>query len=343
MKICFLMYPWEEVKKLDSTLRLIHECVKRGHLVGMTTPERLGIRDSVTMANCQIFDRGQKVSASMSSFYKNAAKSWKNVPMAGYDAVFMRANPPMDPLVLNFLDSIKDDVFVMNAVKGLREANNKIYTAAYYDPDHELIPTTHVSKDVDYLKQIIEESDQEQMIMKPLDGFGGRGVIIIEKSASKNIKSLLDFYVNNSRPGEKSQYVILQEYVPGAEKGDVRVLMLNGEPIASIRRVPSSGDVRSNVSAGGSVQKYKLTKEEVKFCRKIGEKLVRDGLYFTGLDIINGKLIEVNVMSPGALTEYNMLNKTRIQVPIIDFIEKTVLEKNRARKRKSDMDSMLEG
>ena len=70
------------------------------------------------------------------------------------------------------------------------------------------------------LPEIIEESDQEQMIMKPLDGFGGRGVIIIEKSASKNIKSLLDFYVNNSRPGEKSQYVILQEYVAGAEKGD---------------------------------------------------------------------------------------------------------------------------
>ena len=268
MKICFLMYPWDEIKKLDSTLRLLHECVKRGHLVAMTTPERLGIRDSVTMANCEFFERGQKVSSSIWAFYKNAKKYWKNIPMAGFDSVFMRANPPMDPLVLNFLDSIKDDVFVMNAVKGLREANNKIYTAAYYDPDHELIPTTHVSKDVDYLRQIIEESDQEQMIMKPLDGFGGRGVIIIEKSASKNIKSLLDFYVNTSKPGEKSQYVILQEYVPGAEKGDVRVLMLNGEPIGSIRRVPSSGDVRSNVSAGGSVEKYKLTKDDIQFCRK---------------------------------------------------------------------------
>lgn len=342
MKICFLMYPWEEIKKLDSTLRLLHECVKRGHFVAMTTPERLGIRDSVTMANCQIFEKGQKVSTSMSAFYKNAKKSWKNVPLAGFDAVFMRANPPMDPLVLNFLDSIKDDVFVMNAVKGLREANNKIYTAAYYDPNHELIPTTHVSKDVDYLRQIIEESDKDQMIMKPLDGFGGRGVIIVEKSASKNIKSLLDFYVNNPNPSGKSQYVILQEYIPGAEKGDVRVLMLNGEPIGSIRRVPSSGDVRSNVSAGGSVEKYKLTKEEVQFCRKIGEKLVRDGLYFTGLDIIEGKLIEVNVMSPGALTEYNQMNKTKLQEPIIDYIEKRVLQKNMAIKRKSDLDSMLE-
>ena len=342
MKICFLMYPWEEIKKLDSTLRLLHECVKRGHFVAMTTPERLGIRDSVTMANCQIFEKGQKVSTSMSAFYKNAKKSWKNVPLAGFDAVFMRANPPMDPLVLNFLDSIKDDVFVMNAVKGLREANNKIYTAAYYDPNHELIPTTHVSKDVDYLRQIIEESDKDQMIMKPLDGFGGRGVIIVEKSASKNIKSLLDFYVNNPNPSGKSQYVILQEYIPGAEKGDVRVLMLNGEPIGSIRRVPSSGDVRSNVSAGGSVEKYKLTKEEVQFCRKIGEKLVRDGLYFTVLDIIEGKLIEVNVMSPGALTEYNQMNKTKLQEPIIDYIEKRVLQKNMAIKRKSDLDSMLE-
>jgi glutathione synthase len=295
----------------------------------MTIPERLSIRDSITMANCEVFKKDQRVSSSISSFQQNCEKSWKFLSLSECDVVFMRANPPLDPLVLNFLDSIKDDVFVMNAVQGLREANNKIYTAAYHDPDQEFIPRTYVSKDTDYLKQIIDESDQEQMIMKPLDGYGDRGVIIIEKSASKNIKSILDFYVNNSNSDGKSQYVILQEFIPGAENGDVRVFMLHGEPIGAIRRIPSTGDVRSNISAGGTAVKHKLTKNEIDLCRTIGKKLVRDGLYFAGLDLISEKLVEVNVLSPGAITEYNRLNKAKLQVKIIDYLEQVVIAKNK--------------
>ncbi len=116
----------------------------------------------------------------------------------------------------------------MNAVRGLREANNKIYTAAYYDPDHDFIPITHVSKDVNYLKQIIEESDQEQMIMKPLDGYGGRGVIIIEKSASKNIKSFWIFMLIKVVVMVNHNMLFYRNTYPDAEKGDVRVFMLNG-------------------------------------------------------------------------------------------------------------------
>jgi len=226
----------------------------------------------------------------------------------------------------------------MNAVQGLREANNKIYTAAYYDPDQEFIPKTYVSKDVNYLQQIIEETDQEQMIMKPLDGYGGKGVIIIEKSASKNIKSLLDYYVNNSGKDGKSQYVILQEFIEGSEKGDVRVFMLHGEPIGALRRVPSKGDVRSNISAGGTTEKYKLSKEEIRVCRKIGVKLVRDGLFFAGLDLIGTKLVEVNVLSPGAVTEFNRLNKTKLQIKIIDYLEKTVEARKTALAKDNDID-----
>ena len=338
MKICFLMYPWERVTKGDSTLRMIHESVKRGHEVAMVTPERLSIRDSITMGNCEVFTTNQKVSSSVSSFRENCKKTFKFLPLAEFDVVFMRANPPLDPFVLNFLDSIKDDVFVMNAVQGLREANNKIYTAAYYDPDQEFIPKTYVSKDVNYLQQIIEETDQEQMIMKPLDGYGGKGVIIIEKSASNNIKSLLDYYVNSSTKDGKSQYVILQEYIEGAEKGDIRVFMLHGEPIGALRRVPSKGDMRSNISAGGTTEKYKLSKEEIRVCRKIGVKLVRDGLFFAGLDLIGSKLVEVNVLSPGAMTEFNTLNKTKIQVKIIDYLEKTVKARKAALAKDNEID-----
>lgn len=319
------MYPWDRVNpKQDSTLRIIHELVSRNHEVAITYPQNLTIRDSITLSLCRNIERGYKVSSSIPSFYKNIVFKEEMRPLQGFDVIFMRDNPPMDPLVLNFLDSIKDDVFICNAVDGLREANNKIYTAAYYDPNRELIPATHVSKNIDYLLRIIEESDNDKMIMKPLDGYGGSGVIVIEKSAMHNIKSLLDFYVN--RKEGKSSYVIVQEYVEGADEGDVRVLMLNGEPIGALRRRPVKGDARSNISAGGSVEKYKLTVADKILCRKVGEKLVRDGIYYAGLDIIGGKLIEVNVMSPGTITDINKLNNTKIQKKIVDYIERVATE-----------------
>ncbi|MFT4695951.1 MAG: glutathione synthase [Urechidicola sp.] len=335
MKICFIMYPWEKVNpKQDSTLRIIHELVVRGHEVAITYPSSLTIRDSITLSLCNTIVSQNKVSNSIPSFYKLIKFHKEMKPLQHFDVIFMRDNPPMDPLALNFLDSIKDDVFILNAVDGLRETNNKIYTAAYYDPKRELIPATHVSKNIDYLLRIIEESDNDKMILKPLDGYGGSGVIVIEKSAMHNIKSLLDFYINGK--DGKSSYVILQEYVEGAEEGDVRVLMLNGEPIGALRRRPAKGDARSNISAGGTVEKYKLTKADKVLCRKVGEKLVRDGIYFAGLDLIGGKLIEVNVMSPGTITDINKLNNTKIQKKIVDYLER-VVEEISDRKNKSEL------
>jgi len=331
MKICFIMYPWERVHPpQDSTLRIIHEAVKRGHEVSITHPSNLTIRDSHTLSLCKKISLNEKLTNSMTAFYKTVKFETEMKELNGFDVIFMRDNPPMDGLVLNFLDSIKDDVFIINAVDGLREANNKIYTAAYFDPERELIPATHVSKNIDYLLRIIKESENDKMIMKPLDGYGGSGVIIIEKSAMQNIRSLLDFYINKDK--NNSSYVILQEYVEGAEEGDVRILMLNGQPIGALRRRPVKGDVRSNISAGGSVEKYKLTTADKILCQKIGEKLVRDGIYYAGLDLINGKLIEVNVMSPGTITDINKLNKVKLQEKILTYLEKVVKSRNELKK-----------
>ena len=105
--------------------------------------------------------------------------------------------------------------------------------------------------------------------------------------------------------------------------------MLNGKPIGALRRRPVKGDVRSNISAGGAVEKYKLTKADKILCSKIGEKLVRDGIYFAGLDLINGKLIEVNVMSPGTITDINKLNKVKLQEKIINYLEAVTEERKR--------------
>jgi len=328
MKICFIMYSWEKVApKQDSTLRIIHECVKRGHEVAITHPQNLTIRDSLTLSYCKTIKPAEKLTSSIVGFYKSVNFEEEMRDLSGFDVIFMRDNPPVDPIVFNFLDSIKEDVFIINAVDGLREANNKIYTAAYYDPTRELIPATHVSKNIAYLMRIIEESENEKMIMKPLDGYGGSGVIVIEKSAMHNIKSLLEFYID--RGDGKSSYVILQDYVEGAEDGDVRVLMLNGKPIGAIRRRPAKGDARSNISAGGTVEKYKLTKSDKILCEKIGDKLVRDGIYYAGLDLIGGKLIEVNVLSPGTITDINKLNNVKIQSKILDYLEDVVVQRNK--------------
>lgn len=341
MNICFLMYPWEEINPdNDSSLALIHECVRRKHGVALCTPANLTIRNSVTSAFCVVLNRMDKVPATQKSFYKKATTRDEMLPLAGFDVIFMRANPPLDPLMLNFLDSVKDDVFIVNSVQGVREANNKLYTAVFGDVHSNIIPTTHVSKNKKYLIEQINESKAERMILKPLNGYGGSGVILIEKHAMTSINSLLDFYITNS--DGTSNYVILQDYIEGADKGDVRILLLNGEPIGAMKRVPGNDDHRSNISAGGSVEKHTLTKEEKALCKQIGPKLVKDGLYFVGIDVIGGKLVEVNVMSPGGITYINKVYKTKVQNKVIDFVESKVLDKLQAFDRRSRLRNEVE-
>lgn len=333
MNVCFIMYPWERVEDKDSTLRMIHEAATRKHTVAITTPGALTIRNSITSAFCKVVIKADKVSSKPETFKKKVRFREQLLPLAGFDIVFWRANPPIDTLALNFLDSVKNDIFMVNDIQGLREANNKLYTAAFSDPKNEIIPATHVSKNKDYLKRVIQESDSEKMIMKPLDGMGGSGVIVIEKSASSNINSLLDFYISGQN--DKKNYVIVQEFVEGAEKGDVRILMLNGKPVGAFKRVPAKGDHRSNLSAGGTMEKHTLTKAEKNICEVIGPKLVADGLFLVGLDVINGRLIEVNVCSPGGISAINRLNRTNIQSKILDFAESVVHNKEAALTRKA--------
>lgn len=319
MKICFIMYPWKRVKpESDSTLRLIHEAALRGHTVALTTGGNLTMRDSVTSAFCNVIVKKKKVATNIPSFHKTVEFKKSMLPMAGFDVIFMRENPPIDSAVFNFLDSIKKDTFIVNDIEGLRLAGNKLYPASLNDQNKQFIPVTHVSKNKEYLERVLDETTSKRMIMKPLTGFGGKGVIVIEKNARQNFKSLLDFYIGEQPLGN---YVILQDYVDGAEQGDVRILMLNGEPIGAMRRIPAENEIRSNVHAGGNVVKHVLTKEEKDLCKHIGPKLVRDGLYFVGIDVINGKLIEVNVCSPGGIVRINRLNRVKLQQKVIDFIE----------------------
>lgn len=328
------MYPWNRVSpETDSTLRLVHESVSRGHMVAIATTSQLTMRDSIVSAFCDVFVREKKVTSNIVGFYKHAKFRRVALPLSGFDAIIMRDNPPIDNIAMNFLDLVRNDTFIINDIDGLRVGNNKLYTASFYTHGSDFIPTTHVSKNREYLERVFLESNQDKMILKPLVGFGGKGVIVIEKSAKDSFRSLLDFYIFSDHKGN-GNYVILQEYVEGAEEGDIRILMLNGQPIGAMRRIPAKGDVRSNVHAGGTVLKHSLTKREKALCSFIGPKLVSDGLYFTGIDVIGGKLIEVNVMSPGGITRINKLNRVRLQAQVIDYIENIVNAKELVERRK---------
>jgi glutathione synthase len=336
MNIGFIMYEWEKVDPvIDSTLRLIHGAVLRGHNVSVINPGNLTIREGIPCAFCKVIKKEDKVSKNNNSFYKNAKFKQQMLPLSGFDAIFLRDDPPVNNTVLNFMDSVKDDVFIVNDIDGMRKASNKLYPASYYDPNNPFVPKTHVSKNKEYLLSVIDESEDDKMILKPLDGFGGSGVIVIEKSARHNMKSLLDFYISG-RDGKDPQYVILQQYVPGAELGDVRVLMLNGEPIGAMRRVPADGENRSNISAGGTAVKHNLSKEEKAICKAIGPQLVADGLFFVGIDLIGTHLIEINVSSPGGIPEINQMSssKVKIQDKVMEYVESVVGKKAKAEDRR---------
>lgn len=338
MNICFIINPWESLDPgEDSTLRLIHESVIRGHNVGVLYAHNLTIRESQTLGFVRKIIKQDKYSSSYPVFHKKTEFKEQLLPLEGFDVIFARSNPPIDPVMLNFLDSVKDDTFIINDIDGLRIANNKLYPASFHD--NEIIPVTYVSKSKTVLKKAILESPKDKMILKPFGGYGGQGVIVLEKSALQNINSLLDFYISGTKEGN---YVILQEFIEGAEEGDVRVLMLNGQPIGAYRRIPARDDIRSNIKAGGSARKHTLTKQEKIICSRIGPKLVADGLFFVGLDIINGKLIEINVCSPGGITRINKFNRTRLQKTVIDYIENVILKKESAIERKKHYKRLID-
>ncbi len=247
--------------------------------------------------------------------------------MSIHDVIFLRDNPPLDNHVLNFLDTLDGSTLFINSISGLRKANNKIYPAtlsSLYDSNDaskQWIPLTTVSRNKEYLKKVIAEYDKDKFILKPMDGFGGSGVILLDKSSKTsnyNVNSLLDFYIDS---GKKNNYIILQEYIETELKGDVRIIMLDGKPLGSMRRVPAKDDHRSNVHAGGHCVAHKLTSLELELCSAIGEQLVKDGLFLVGLDLMGGKLIEVNVCSPGGFAEINEEGNIKIESNILDFAE----------------------
>ncbi len=324
MHIGFIIADWKAIEPgKSSTLEIIKECIKRHYKVSILYTNNLTVRNNIVHGFIETVEPMKKIPPTIDAFYKKITFHKTFTALHAFDCLMLRKDPPINPIVFNFLDAIKDEVVIINDVDGIRKANNKLYTTTFHDPENLYLPLTHVSGSKKFIKKTIEESDAQKMILKPLDGSGGKGVIVLEKNARDNINSLLDFYIDKS--GEK--YVILQEFIEGADEGDVRVLMLNGKFIGAYNRKPAEGEMRANIQTGGTAHKYVMTESQMRICKKIGSKLVADGLFFVGLDMIGDKILEVNVLNPGGITNINRLDNLKLHRLVVDFIEEKVAEK----------------
>jgi glutathione synthase len=209
------------------------------------------------------------------------------------------------------LDRVKDDTLVVNDLHGLRQANEKLY--ACYFP--ELMPRTLVTSDKPRIKRFVADVGGRAVI-KPLGGAGGEGVMTLTEG-DLNLNAIIEATTLGGR-----RVAMAQEFLPAVHEGDKRILLLGGEPLGAILRVPQRGDVRSNIHVGGSVVKAEVSAHERALIATIAQRLEEDGLYFVGLDVIGGKLTEINVTSPTGIQQMSRLDGVNHAERVIAWIER---------------------
>ncbi len=240
--------------------------------------------------------------------------------------LFLRKDPPLSYSTIEFLSPVADKVFMINDPTGMVLGNSKLYTLNFSD----LIPETHISRDPVRLRKIIDTFGGD-MVIKPLGRFGGEGIIKVSTKDPENLNSLIHYYVGAHRPYADREQIMVQEYLRAVkEAGDVRILLLNGEIIGAMARKPPDGSFRTNIKVGGVACAHEITPREKEVCERIRPRLIQDGLYFVGLDLIDGRLIEVNCVSPGGIPRINHLSNSRLESLVIDFAERYAAADRRA-------------
>lgn len=317
-KIAFVIDDIQNISK--STLYLMNECYDRNHEVYYIYPRNFTIRHNEAY--------GFLYKIRNKELY--AKTELELLPLRLLNTIFIRTDISTDiQNITCFLDIIEKEILIVNGIEGIRKANNKLYITSFFDPEKpSIIPETYVSKNKEFLKKIIIESPNKYWVLKPFRGTRGRGVIVLSKDSMKNVNSLLDFYIGSEEnEKEPKNYIILQEYLPKAEKGDKRILLMDGEIIGAMKRVPATDDNRSNISVGATPVVCKISASDRMICERIKDQLKLDKLYFVGLDIVGDKLIEINVLSPGGLSIINRLYNIKLEKKVIDFLERMILLK----------------
>jgi glutathione synthase len=230
-----------------------------------------------------------------------------------FDAVLIRKDPPFDAQYLYvtlMLEHARGKTLLINDPRALRDANEKIYALQF----PSFVPKTMVTANRQQLLEFAAEVGGKAVI-KPLDGAGGFGVLALS-TTDQNARAIVDILTHEGR-----RFAMIQEYLPAVREGDKRVLLLDGEPLGAILRVPRADDMRSNIHVGGSVVPTELTPNEQAMVRAMAPRLKADGLIFVGLDVIGERLTEVNVTSPTGIQQLARFTKSNPEDKVIAWIE----------------------
>ena len=308
MRFVYVMDPMDRVlPDKDTTFAFQRAAQARGH-----ESLHCELRD-LFVKNGDVFARVRKLTVSDSPPHAVFGAS-EEVRLADVEAVFIRKDPPFDTPYLYatlMLERVRGRTVVMNDPRGLRDANEKLYALHFA----KYMPRTMVSSSEEQILAFVKEIGGRGVI-KPLDLAGGSGVMMLLPE-DKNARAIVQLITADS-----SRLAMVQEFLPAVTKGDKRVLLLDGEVLGAINRIPRGDDFRSNIHVGGSVEPYEVTKEERAMIADIGPRLKQDGLIFVGLDVIGGKLTEVNVTSPTGIQQLSQHMNRDVAVDVIKWVER---------------------
>lgn len=308
MRFVYVMDPMDRVlPDKDTTFAFQRAAQARGHEALHCEPRDLFVKDG------DVFARVRHLTVSDAAPYASFGEAL-DVRLADVEGVFIRKDPPFDAMYLYatlILERARGRTVIVNDPQGLREGNEKLY--ALHFP--QWMPKTLVSSSAPHIFDFVR-SVGGKAVIKPLDLAGGAGVMILSPD-DKNAKSIVELVTM-----EGTRYAMVQEFLPAVVKGDKRILLLDGEVLGAINRVPRSDDFRSNIHVGGSVEPCEVTKEERALVADIAPRLKKDGLVFVGLDVIGGRLTEVNVTSPTGIQQLSRHEDKDRAADVIAWVER---------------------
>ena len=286
--------------KDDTTLAIIIECLSKNYNVWHFLSKNVSYLDGNINATCKNI---LEINEEKFPYYK--CGDLKNKNLKNMDIIFIRQDPPFDMSYITstyLLEYIENEVKIINRPSQIRNSPEKLFLNKW----NHLTPKTLITRNN---KEIFSFREKYQdIIIKPLYGNGGSGIFYVKKD-DKNFNSLIEMFLKI-----ESEPFIIQEYLPEITQGDKRVILFNGEPVGAINRIPGDFDMRANLHVGGEAIKTSLSKKDVEICETIGPSLKEKGLFLVGIDIIGGKLTEINVTSPTGFREifrFNGINLAR--------------------------------
>ncbi|THD76368.1 glutathione synthase [Thalassobius vesicularis] len=307
MKIAFQMDPIGPINiNADSTFRIALEAQARGHELFYYTPDRLAYQEG------RITAKGWPLTVQRVEGNHYSLGAETEVDLSEFDVVWLRQDPPFDMFYItttHLLERIHPKTLVVNDPFWVRNYPEKLMVLDF----PELTPPTTIARDLPTIRAFKEKHGD--VILKPLYGNGGAGVFRLTES-DRNLSSLHELFTGFSR-----EPLIVQKYLPDVSKGDKRVILVDGEPVGAINRVPQAGETRSNMHVGGRPEKIGLSARDQEICATIGPRLKEKGLVFVGIDVIGDYLTEINVTSPTGIQELERFDGTNTAARIWEVIE----------------------